>query len=466
MVLLLETIRNADLFTLSLNEKPVLQSIRLKHNFNADFYSQAIHVLCGLILLLLLSDHGLAMEYSELVTDEAQTLTSQYKDTIVQIRVIENKTNKKSSIGSGFYISQTGLIASNYHVIASVVQNPDSYHLEYVDYRGNSGEVSIVQVDVVHDLAIVKTDFKPNLHLALAEEEAKQGAKLFSFGNPHDLGLTVVEGTNNGLLEKTRNEKIHFSGSLNPGMSGGPTLNRLGEVVGINVSTAGNQISFLVPVKFLRNLYEKALLQPDIVTNQFDEQIEKQLLKDQRVFFTTLFDKEWPKESIGNVILPGELSPQFKCWGDSDKKEDRLIDSSLTQCSTEDDVFIDTGFSTGNMYYSYKHFVNRGLVQAHFYEIFQRKSGIQTTRNTSNEENVTNFKCHSDFVTIENKSWRTHTCARRYKKFPQIFDLVMNMALVSEKDQGLSISLLVSGIGQDMASQLTKRFLQELSWQN
>ena len=47
---------------------------------------------------------------------------------------------------------------------------------------------------------------------------------------------------------------MHFAGSLNPGMGGGATLDNKEEVVGINVASAGNQVSFLVPVSDLQLL--------------------------------------------------------------------------------------------------------------------------------------------------------------------------------------------------------------------
>ena len=40
----------------------------------------------------------------------------------------------------------------------------------------------------------------------------------------------------NGLVERSYNERIHFTGALNPGMSGGPAVTADGRVVGINVS--------------------------------------------------------------------------------------------------------------------------------------------------------------------------------------------------------------------------------------
>ena len=45
-------------------------------------------------------------------------------------------------------------------------------------------------------------------------------------GNPLDLGFTIVEGTYNGFVEKSYNPRMHFTGAINPGMSGGPAVTR------------------------------------------------------------------------------------------------------------------------------------------------------------------------------------------------------------------------------------------------
>ena len=51
---------------------------------------------------------------------------------------------------------------------------------------------------------------------------------------------------------------ILFSGSLDSGRSGGPTFNERGELIGINVATARNDISFIVPSKYLNDLLERS----------------------------------------------------------------------------------------------------------------------------------------------------------------------------------------------------------------
>ncbi len=75
-----------------------------------------------------------------------------------------------------------------------------------------------------------------------------------------DKGFSIVEGTNNGVMKSSDDNNILFSGSLNPGMSGGPTLNDNKEVVGVNVATSGNGLSYLVPAEYLSIILERLKL--------------------------------------------------------------------------------------------------------------------------------------------------------------------------------------------------------------
>ena len=88
------------------------------------------------------------------------------------------------------------------------------------------------------------------------------------------------------MAEKSFHDKILFSGALNPGMSGGPAIDGIGQVVGVNVSTAGNDISFLVPVQFLSVLLDRTdPAGPDASIN-LHERIEAQLLDNQQKYLS------------------------------------------------------------------------------------------------------------------------------------------------------------------------------------
>ena len=188
----------------------------------------------------------------------AESLYRDLQDRIFQIQVIDQISNKKSSIGSGFLLNAEGLIATNYHVVSEFILAPEKYRIEYLDHLGQSGVLSIQYIDVIHDLALVKGEVASQGYLELSERQLSKGAQIYAIGNPHDLGMSIIEGTYNGLLEKSQYQKILFSGSLNPGMSGGPALDEAGKVIGVNVSTAGNDLSFLVPAKYLQALVIRA----------------------------------------------------------------------------------------------------------------------------------------------------------------------------------------------------------------
>ena len=187
-----------------------------------------------------------------------EEIFARYKAAVVQVRIVDERGGEKSSLGSGFFISDAGEIVSNYHVVADLVEHPGQFRAEYVLDDGQTGPLTLRTVDVVHDLSLLQAENLRRPFLAIESNLPAKGERLYAFGNPYDLGMTIIEGTYNGLLEKSLYERIHFSGSINPGMSGGPTVDRNGNVIGVNVATAGNQVSFLVPAGYVLGLMEGA----------------------------------------------------------------------------------------------------------------------------------------------------------------------------------------------------------------
>ncbi len=57
------------------------------------------------------------------ITDEAQRVYGAYGDAIYQVQTIDLTSGKKSSIGSGFQFTADGLVATNYHVVASAANH-------------------------------------------------------------------------------------------------------------------------------------------------------------------------------------------------------------------------------------------------------------------------------------------------------------------------------------------------------
>jgi S1-C subfamily serine protease len=137
--------------------------------------------------------------------------------------------------GSGFFISDTGVIATNAHV----AKGQDA--LTAMLPTGQQLEAKVVYIDSAIDFALVKVEGSGFPHLTLADvTTARQGQTVIAIGNP-GLGIpfSVTKGIVSAIGQKSdasRGTWIQTDAAINPGNSGGPLLNGYGELVGMNTS--------------------------------------------------------------------------------------------------------------------------------------------------------------------------------------------------------------------------------------
>lgn len=395
-------------------------------------------------------------------TDDAKRLYQGYQGAIYQIRIIEKGSGNKASIGSGFLVGAQGHVVSNYHVVADAVNKPDRYLIEYLDSAGGSGHLQLLAVDVVHDLALLQLEQPQKQGFNLYQGDLAKGIRIFSLGNPHDLGMTVVEGTYNGLVEGSLYERILFSGSLNPGMSGGPTINREGEVIGVNVSTAGNQISFLVPVEYLQGLFETAqsLAQP---VEKWDAVLEQQLSANQETVLDQLLAEPWQVEPLGKARVASEIAKFVKCWGDTQDNKKALYKITHRICQMEESIYVSNQFSTGAFRYEYQWYESNKLNRFQFYNQMQDSFYLNQV-NEASKDSVTPFQCKESFLQQASINWKAHICVRRYKRFPSLFDISLIMASLVSNQVGLVANFSIAGVNQDNAKNITSRFIESIQW--
>ena len=400
--------------------------------------------------------------HAEPVTAEALYQTLQ--DRIYQIQVVDLASNKKSSIGSGFLVAADGLLATNYHVVSEYIHAPDQYRVEYLSQGGESGELKIRDLDIVHDLALVEGAPENKSFLTLSIATLFKGAKIFSIGNPHDLGMSIVSGTYNGLLEKSLYEKILFSGSLNPGMSGGPAINEQGQVVGVNVSTAGNDLSFLVPAKYLNRLIKRQSM--PLEHTDFDSRIGQQIFDNQKYFMETILSSEWKTTLLGEVTVPAELMGYFKCWGKTDDDSEQLYEHTYTACASPDSIYVSEDFETGTIDFRYDWFVATELNRFQFYNLFSDQFASSYSTNRATKDDVGNYLCNTEFVQLAGRTWKLAQCFRKYKKFKDLYDMSLTMASVDDNHKGLLLNMNASGVERKLAMAFSRKYLESIQWQN
>jgi S1-C subfamily serine protease len=155
-----------------------------------------------------------------------EELVARTKPAVVYLKGLEKA-------GSGFFVSETGVIATNAHV----ARGEES--LLTLLPGGQQLEAKVVYIDADLDIALAKVEGSGFPHLTLADASTvRQGENVLAIGNPGDAMLfSVTKGIVSAvgkLPSAGPGTWIQTDTPINPGNSGGPLLNARGEVVGIN----------------------------------------------------------------------------------------------------------------------------------------------------------------------------------------------------------------------------------------
>lgn len=395
--------------------------------------------------------------------DATATVFERFASRILKVQVIEVGSSAKASIGTGFFVSADGLMLTNYHVISEHIHEPDNYRVEVLDSAGTTTAVDVIAVDVVHDLAILRTGLAPREHFTLAPAAVRQGDRLYSLGHPSDLGLSIVEGTYNGNLRHTLYPKIHFTGSINPGMSGGPTITEAGQVVGVNVSTMGEQRSFLVPEAQAEALVARVTDAAYAPPAEFMPEIARQLSAYQEEYLEGLFAGEPKMVEVGRFRVVTEPSPIFRCWGDARRGPEHLYERLQHSCSTDDDVFIAGEHTSGMIDVDHTVLVSTGLNALRFAALYARHFADDHTL-PGDEKHVTEWACTTRNVRTDAATMRAVLCLRRLRKLDGLYDATLKVAVLGARDTGLISTLTLSGASHANIERLTARYLELIAW--
>ncbi|WMS87377.1 S1C family serine protease [Pleionea litopenaei] len=391
----------------------------------------------------------------------AKQLFQDFKNRLYQVRTIDNASGSKASIGSAFAVQPNGILATNYHVVSKYILASEKYSLEVLTDAQNTLKAEVLSIDVINDLALLKVSKQASLPvIEFATSIPEQGDSIFSLGNPRDLGMTVVPGTYNGTTAHSMYDRILFSGSINPGMSGGPVLNTAGQLVGINVATSGNQISFLVPLQKLQTLIEQ---HDQNHTVDFETQAATQLISNQQRLMSAILDTQWQTIALGDAEVIGEVNDFITCWGESDTRGKDLFQQVYRRCRNSEYIYMAPDFSTGIFEMEFYFYSSEKLTNWQFYRMLNDAFASVSAGNVASEDHVTEYQCHSDFVGTKNtKISKAVYCVRQYRQYPELYDVLFLSASTSHQLKSLVSHYTLSGVNQVNAQQFLTRFLEQV----
>ena len=172
--------------------------------------------------------------------------------------------------GSGIVIDKQGHVLTNFHVVEGAQE------IQAVLYDGSSHDASLVGVDPVTDVAVLRVGAPADLLVPVqfgSSNDLKVGQRVFAIGNPFGLERTLTTGIISSLNRslptragRTIKSIIQTDAAINPGNSGGPLLDSGSLLIGMTTAIASRTgqssgVGFAIPVGTLERIV------PQLITN-------------------------------------------------------------------------------------------------------------------------------------------------------------------------------------------------------
>lgn len=227
--------------------------------------------------LRVLSEENVVIDVAEKVSPSVVTVSikrpaqpnfgsSLFDDPFGFFRQRGSTQSLEQDIGSGFIISEDGLIVTNKHVVSD-----SSSNYRVVTKDDKTYDVQKIYRDPANDLAIIKIEAKGLKPVEMGDSsKLKVGQFAIAIGTAlgefrHTVTTGVVSGLGRGITagspfegSERLDNVIQTDAAINPGNSGGPLLNSGGQVIGVNtaVSAEGQNIGFALPINIVKEVVE------------------------------------------------------------------------------------------------------------------------------------------------------------------------------------------------------------------
>ena len=396
------------------------------------------------------------------LSESARETLARARASVVQIKGFFGGNSAQAFHGTGFAVAPGGVVLTNYHVVAERVLYPEKYRLEYRTTEGKTGAITVLAIDVRHDLAVVRADGFDGAPLALNGTVPAKGDRAYSIGFPLDVGLTITEGVSNGRVEDSFDARIHYSGAINAGMSGGPALNAAGQVIGINVAGYRFQqlVSFLVPASHARALIDAARAKP-LDMKEARNEVAAQLHAHASALLGAL-DHAVPTQDSAGYVLPAKLSPFIDCSAGGDPSTDQPVQMTRVNCSAKAGLYVQEGLYTGELRFSHYLLTSDKLDAWRF--AYRLSNVSQATGGFGNRKHVGPFSCRDDVVKLAGFDAALMVCVRGYRALEGLYDFTVRVTSLNEATRGFASHLDMYGMEYDAGMRFVRHYVEAMQW--
>lgn len=220
-----------------------------------------------------------------------KAVIDQFRGVIIQIAT-------PYSTGTGFYLRDADLIVTNDHVVQ------DNRKVVIDGHLIKKQLVRVIFSDPKHDLAFLEAPKQvdlPEVTLGM-DKQLSEGDQVIAIGHPFGFKYTSTQGIISNASHEINDINYYLiDAALNPGNSGGPLLDRSGDVIGINtfIVKDGNNIGFSLPISYLVEAIEEF--------NKSDRKIGARCSSCQNIVNESNIDGQYCPFCGSKVKLPSQI---------------------------------------------------------------------------------------------------------------------------------------------------------------
>lgn len=405
---------------------------------------------------------------------ESQAVYEKVKPAVFQIKTAKDEKASKASYGSGFVVDADGLVITNYHVVATVLQDEDKRYNIYLVDGDKSWPAQIVKFSVIYDIALLKVDKKFDTVLKLEKKTPEHGENIYSIGKPKELNMTIVDGKYNGIIKKAIYERIQMSTPLNGGMSGGPTVNARGDVIGVNVSVLlrSDNISFAVPIeKAFDILHDYKETKIAVKEKDVDIIVKDQLSTIEKSLMYELTENSQSETTLG--IWQYKSSPQpLKCWTTSRKDDKKQIEINRQSCYLKSAAYIKHGHYSGSYELRYVAMKNIKLNTVQFYS--QVESDFNMGSMMENmyltyfpEKELSGYSCDEIIIVNKNNiSFKVKYCVNEFLRYQGLYQAKIDALSFGDAQNAIIFSAHLDGFNAENIKKFIELHLSSIRKNN
>jgi hypothetical protein len=403
-------------------------------------------------------------------TGAGQRIYDSARPQLLQVRTLLKTQDSQSSVGSGFIVdADSGLLVTNYHVVSQFALQPGSHRLMFSSVDGQQGALQLLAFDVVNDLALLRPSDpallagRGAIALRPQDQPLGRGARIFSLGNPLDVGFAVAEGSFNGPVERSFLQTLFFGGSLSGGMSGGPALDDLGRLIGVNVAARrdGEQVSFLVPVAPVRALIARGRDAEPITAPAWAE-VTRQLLAHEARLTQRFVELPWRSAGHPRYAIPVPQENFMRCWGRGSPQASRGLQFERSDCVMDSRIFVNGALLTGFLTVRHESYDGNRIGALRFADRYSRS--FENESMGRDDRNRTAPRCTEHQVDRAGLPLKAVVCLRAYKRLEGLHDLSVLVATLDGSTRGAQGRLDAYGVSLASAQELTRHYLDGYAW--